>query len=289
MMKVMNRALPLCLVLLAVARTLDAAQAQQYVDREMAGDPDVYRIFTLVEPSDVELYRELLPDVFGMPEKPMLMVMVANYTTYQEASIMMRATTSDGETAQYVVTMPLTHVRPLVVGLKWGLPKYLADMKVDRSGGWVYEDGKVKLGLEFTPTTSKLSALEQEYLSVRGGDLTPNRGLLMVPPTHDGSTAVLRIGGPREVELPSREWGMVKIIIDSDDPWAGLIDPGTEVMGLLQMQGSPMGNSGGGGGLLLQDWKNGTWVTRTDEEFQREIDQSNAEAEALKAAATRGR
>ena len=82
---------------------------------------------------------------------------------------------------------------------------------------------------------------------------------------------------------------MVKIIIDSDDPWAGLIDPGTEVMGLLQMQGSPMGNSGGGGGLLLQDWKNGTWVTRTDEEFQREIDQSNAEAEALKAAATRGR
>ena len=288
-MKVMNRALPLCLVLLAVARTLDAAQAQQYVDREMAGDPDVYRIFTLVEPSDVELYRELLPDVFGMPEKPMLMVMVANYTTYQEASIMMRATTSDGETAQYVVTMPLTHVRPLVVGLKWGLPKYLADMKVDRSGGWVYEDGKVKLGLEFTPTTSKLSALEQEYLSIRGGDLTPNRGLLMVPPTDDGSTAVLRIGGPREVELPSREWGMVKIIIDSDDPWAGLIDPGTEVMGLLQMRGSPMGNSGGGGGLLLQDWKDGTWVTRTDEEFQREIDQSNTEAEALKAAATRGR
>ncbi len=66
---------------------------------------------------------------------------------------------------------------------------------------------------------------------------------------------------------------MVKIIIDSDDPWAGLISPGTEVMGLLQMRGSPMDNSGGGGGLLLQDWKDGTWVTRTDEEFQREIDQ----------------
>ena len=288
-MKATNRALPLCLALLFVAGTLDAAQAPEYVDREMAGDPDVYRIFTLVEPTDVELYRELLPDIFGMPEEPMLMVMVANYTTYQEASIMMRATTSDGETAQYVITMPLTHVRPLVVGLKWGLPKYLADLKLDRSGGWVYADGEVKLGLEFTPTTSKLSALEQEYLSIRGADLTPNRGLLMVPPTDDGSTAVLRIGGPREVELPSREWGMVKIIIDPDDPWAGLIDPGTEVVGLLQMQGSPMGNSGGGGGLLLQDLKNGTWVTRSDEEFQREIEQSNAEADALKADATRGR
>ncbi len=80
-MKALNRALPFCLVLLAVARTLDAAQAPEYFDREMAGDPDVYRIFTLVEPSDVELYRELLPDEFGMPEKPMLMVMVANYTT----------------------------------------------------------------------------------------------------------------------------------------------------------------------------------------------------------------
>jgi hypothetical protein len=29
------------------------------------------------------------------------MVIVTNYTTYQEASIMMRATTSDGENAQY--------------------------------------------------------------------------------------------------------------------------------------------------------------------------------------------
>ena len=60
-------------------------------------------------------------------------------------------------------------------------------------------------------------------------------------------------------------------------------------MGLLQMQGSPMSISGGDGGLLLQDWKDGTWVTRTDEEFQREIDQSHAEADALKAEATRGR
>ncbi len=287
-MKATNRALPLCLVLLAVAGTL-SAQSTQYVDREMAGDPDVYRVFTLVEPSDVELYRELLPDEFGMPEQPMLMVMVANYRSYQEASIMMRCITSDGEPAQYVVTMPLTHVRPLIIGLEWGLPKYLADMKVDRHGGWVYQDGKVKLGLEFTPTTSRLSALEQEYLSMRGADLTPNRGLLMMPPTDDGSTAVLRIGGPREVELPSREWGMVKIIIDSNDPWAGLIDPGTEVMGLLQMRGAPMDDSGGGGGLFLQDWKNGAWVTRTDEEFRREVDEANAEAEALKAAATRGR
>ena len=264
-------------------------------------DPDVYRIYTLVEPTDVrpcrrrpssgttgtttrlELYRELLPDEFGMPEKPMLMVMVANYTSYQEASIMMHCTTSDGEPAQYVVTMPLTHVRPLVVGLKWGLPKYLADMKLDRTGGWVYQDGKVKLGLEFTPTPSRLSALEQEYLSARGADLTPNRGLLMRPPGDDGSTGVLRVGGPREVERPSREWGRVKIIIDPSDPWAGLLAPDTQVMGFLQMKGAPMGSSGGGGGLLMQDQKNGQWVTWTDEEFRRDVDQSNAEADRLKA------
>ena len=136
--------------------------------------------------------------------------------------------------------------------------------------------------------TSRLSALEHEYLSARGADLTPNRGLLMLPPTDDGSTAVLRVGGPREVERPSREWGMVKIRIDPRDPWAGLIEPGTEVMGLLQMKGSPMGTSGDGGGLLLQDWKGGAWVTRTEEEFRREIDESHAEADDLKASATGG-
>ncbi len=57
-MKVATRALPICLLLLVVASTLDAAQTLEYVDHEMAGDPDVYRIFTLVEPSDVELYRD---------------------------------------------------------------------------------------------------------------------------------------------------------------------------------------------------------------------------------------
>ena len=287
-MKPTNRARPLCLVLLALVCTLSTAQAAEYFDHAMAGDTDVYRIFTLVEPADRKLYRELLPDEFGMPETPMLMVMVANYTTYQEASIMMHCMTADGEAAQYVLTMPLTHVRPLVVGLKWGLPKYLADIKLDRNGGWVYEDGKVRLGLEFTPTTSRLSALEQEYLSVRGADLTPNRGLLMLPPTDDGSTAVLRVGGPREVERPSRQWGRVKIIIDADDPWAGLIEPGTEVIGLLQMKGSPMGNSGGGGGLHMQDWKDGAWLTWTEDEFRRDIEQSHAEADGLKAGATGG-
>ena len=109
----------------------------------------------------------------------------------------------------------------------------------------------------------------------------------MRPLTDDGSTAVLRVGGPREVERPSRgEWGMVKIIIASADPWAGLVAPDTQVMGLLQMKVASMGSSGGGGGLLMQDQTNGQWVTWTDEEFRRDVDRSHAEADRLKAGTT---
>ena len=79
---------------------------------------------------------------------------------------------------------------------------------------------------------------------------------------------------------------MVKIIIDPTDPWAGLIAPDTQVVGLLQMKGAPMGNSGGGGGLLMQDQTNGQWDTWTDEEFRRDVARSNAKADRLKAGTT---
>ena len=169
----------------------------------------VRRIFTLVEPTDLKLYRSLLPSQFSMPERPMLMIMVANYRTYYEASIMMRCTTPDGVEAQYVVTMPLTEQRPLDIGLEWGLPKYLANITLTKSEGIVTKNGKVRLGLEFTPKPPEVSPLEEEYLMIQGADLTPNRGLLMLKPNNKG---ILRIGGPREVPHPSREWGTVKMV-----------------------------------------------------------------------------
>ena len=233
--------------------------------RAETGD-SVYRIYTLVEPTDLELYRKLLPKEFSMPDKPMLMIMSANYRTYLEASIMMRCETPDGELAQYVVTMPLTEQRPLLIGLKWGLPKYIADIELNRSGSVIKKDGRVKLSLEFTPNKPKRSPLEEEYLTVQGADLTPNRGLLMLRPDGKGYS-ILRIGGRIDVPLPSREWGMVKIHIDPEDAWAGLIEDGTTVAGLLQMRDAPMDNSGGGGGIYLDDWKDGAWVHRPQDKI----------------------
>lgn len=233
-------------------------------------DDSVYRIYTLVEPTDLELYRKLLPQEFSMPDRPMLMVMSANYRTYLEASIMMHCKTPDGEKAQYIVTMPLTEERPLIIGLKWGLPKYIADIELNRKGSVIKTDGRVRLSLEFTPSKPKRSPLEEEYLNVQGADLTPNRGLAMLEPHGEGHS-ILRIGGRLDVPRPSREWGMVKIHIDPKDPWAGLIEDGTTVAGLLQMTGAPMDASGGGGGIYIDDWKDGKWVHRPEERVNTEI------------------
>jgi hypothetical protein len=190
-------------------------------------------VSTFVEPADVELYRRLLPEVFSMPQQPMVMLFVADYvkvvpwpmTRYQEAAVVL-ASSYGGEEGWHVLTMPVTKRVALDGGRAMGFPKYVADeIRLEPVGeGWCGEEvheGQSRLRLEHTPgLTRELVPWEKEIWD----DPAFFRGVchLLLPPG-EGPTRI-RVGFDHRVPPNwSPVLGMVRVTVGPAMPWAGLI------------------------------------------------------------------
>ncbi len=119
-----------------------------------------------------------------------------------------------------------------------GFPKYIADdIPLKETGdGWLGEvrhEGKAMLSLEYTGGGMRaLEPWEKELID--GGALHLEEPIFLFAPPDRGSrfqqVTVERVK-PDEWKI---EEGMVRVSIDSSEPWAGLIPPGTEAPGFFQ-------------------------------------------------------
>ncbi len=208
---------------------------------------DFHGIFTVVEPADLELYRELLPDELEMPEQPAVGVFIVDYvivvpcpmSPYLEGALGIRCE-YNGEVGWYTVTMPLNHWVALEGGRSIGFPKYLADVTLAQAdenwNGVVTHEGVVRMSLEFTPgLTRDLQPFEEEILS-GGLPRLETTIFQVVPPSEGSDLRRITLSDKVPANWESSTQGMVEIHISPDDPWAGLIDPdGIPPAGLFQV------------------------------------------------------
>jgi hypothetical protein len=207
---------------------------------------DFHGIFTVVEPADLELYRELLPAELEMPDHPMVGVFIVDYVVvvpcpmrpYLEGALGIRCK-YNGEDGWHTVTMPLNDVVAREGGRSIGFPKYLADVTMTQSGenweGVVTHEGVVRMSLEFTPgLTRPLEPFEEEILA--GGLPRLETTIFQVVPPGEGPDLYrITLSDKVPANWESTQ-GMIEIYISPDDPWAGLIDPGALApAGMFQM------------------------------------------------------
>jgi len=212
---------------------------------------DMQGIFTMVEPADLTLYRELLPEQFSMPEQPMVGVFVIDYLDtepwlitltkplrpYLEASIFLRCNYED-QTGWYSLTMPVTTKAANIGGRRIGFPKYVADrITLEQTGiGWigrVVHQGESPISLEFTavPLTDigELISIHEEFVKGQGDAELKGPVILLDPPGEGPKVRVITSSPP---PLAIRQTGMVRIVLA--EPWNRLVPEGTISPGLFQ-------------------------------------------------------
>jgi hypothetical protein len=198
-------------------------------------------IQTCVVPADLELYRSLLPEVFSMPARPVVLLFVVSYTKvvpwpmtpYLETSVVLASSYAEQE-GWHVLTMPVTEKVPMEGGRAMGFPKYIADQirLEETEGGWHGEErheGASRLRLAFTPgLTRELEGWEQDMWD----DPAFFRGEchLLLPPG-EGPGKVRVTFDHRVPPHWSPVMGMVRVTVNAEMPWAGLVPPGLSAPG----------------------------------------------------------
>lgn len=98
-------------------------------------------IMLFYKPADTVVYRELLPEVFDLPDEPLVEVFVIDYykmapwalEPYREAAVFLLAE-YQGREAWHCVTMPVTSDRARIGGItRLGYPKVMAEVTLDRN------------------------------------------------------------------------------------------------------------------------------------------------------------
>jgi hypothetical protein len=196
-------------------------------------------VAALVEPSDRELYRRLLPAQFEMPERPMVSISVADQievgpwplVPYQLGAVSLRCRWK-GEEGWHPVTMPENRWVAVWTGRTMGYPKYLADeIHLSPEGedwtGEVRHQGEVRLRLEFRPRPqTPLPAWQERGWSMGGPTFN------LRPPGEGPDVKTVR-GAEEKRGTARSEIGLVRIAIAASEPWSGLVPSGTEVPGTL--------------------------------------------------------
>jgi Acetoacetate decarboxylase (ADC) len=214
-----------------VATSTAPAQERQWSFRGQRG---ITAAFT---PTDLTLYRSLLPKQFDMPQSPLAAVAVVYYydvtlplTPYHEGYVLLQCQ-YQGETGWYVLTMPLDDETANLGGRALGFPKYIANKIVldeglgSWSGGVSYQ-GRIVMGVGFAPDGSE---------PVTASSSDPGLPVFLLVPPAEGpqiNQIGMDLAGERQTITTS---GTATIEADAGEPWAGLLPAkGTAVWGQLQ-------------------------------------------------------
>ncbi len=198
-------------------------------------------IYAAIEPTDLELYRELLPPELDMPDRPIVAFFIVDYVIvvpypmgpYLEGAVALSCK-YQGREGWHVLTMPVTTKVACEGGRALGFPKYVADeITVSKNKAVVRHDGDVRLSLEYTPgLTRALAPYEREFMG--GGVSRFDADVFQLAPPDVGPD----LNQINLVPVVPANWeseqGMVKIHISPNDPWSGLIPDGAVSPGLWQ-------------------------------------------------------
>jgi hypothetical protein len=196
-------------------------------------------IYTMVEPTNLELYRSLLPAPLEMPDQPAVSLFVVDYTEvypwpmtrYQEGAVFLRCK-YQGQEGWHCKTMPVTKWVPNQGGRALGFPKYVTKeiTLAPADNGWrgeVKHKGQLKLALEFSPGLTRALEPREETLMKAGPEKALADPVFLFVPPDKGATLqkvlLTQVVAPSWISKP----GMVRITIGPGEPWAGLIAPGT--------------------------------------------------------------
>jgi hypothetical protein len=199
-------------------------------------------LMTHFEPKDVTLYRNLLPEAFSMPNRPLVTIYVADnlrlipwpMTHYQEWAVLLKSDWN-GEEGWYPVTMPVTRWLAMSAGRYLGFPKYIADeITLVRNNetrvAYARYKNRTQLTLEFHPgLTRQLTPWEKEL----AGDesfFKENIFHTLVPPGRGPRAQKIII---RHIISPkwSPQDGMLQVQVDPGESWKGLVPDISEFPG----------------------------------------------------------
>jgi uncharacterized protein (DUF362 family) len=208
-----------------------------------------------------DLYRDLLPEAFDMPDSLQFLVSVVNYYSvsfplvpYHEGFVMLNCKYK-GKNGYYTLSMPVDNKLANNAGRSIGFPMYVADrIDLEKSGdvwiGQVLNQGRTVIRMEFTPkgesntcdnTNPGLPAYNLITLGV--GPQVP------YPPEscYNGNLTPLGVG-PQVLEVKTSlignqlfttTTGSVKVTMDHNETCAGLMDGATMVSaGLEEKKGN---------------------------------------------------
>ena len=211
-------------------------------------------IHTLVEPTDLDLYRSFIPAPLAMPEHPIVGVSLLDMNgsgmklnRFQEGRFTIKVLCPDGIESWMCLSTPVPFLHHTREGVIWGWPKYVADSisytrgKDTARAAFMYQ-GEERYSLEFTAGPVK----DEEYLKsfgrIEGGNTVTWHWI-------QGGAVLTRQGRGPGIDTgaqPPRilDWqaGKVKVHLRQSDPWAALIPEDSVTDGWYQKW------IGGGGG-----------------------------------------
>lgn len=205
---------------------------------------EYHGIYTMAEPIDMNLYRSLLPEVFSMPEQPMVAIFIVDYTDvapwplapYREAGIFLKSK-YENEEGWYVKNMPVTQWVSMKGGRHLGFPKYVADEIIlqETKNGWhgeVNHEKKNRLSLDFDRgVTGELPESRKKFML---NTFFMTGAIHMLVPPEEGPT-IQKITAEHAVnpQWATPQLGMVKITIAPEEPWAGLLPANITTYGVF--------------------------------------------------------
>lgn len=206
---------------------------------------DFQGINIILEPKNAELYKSMLPKPLQMPEKPIVVMFVVDYqsvgpwpfTPYLEAAIALRCKYRDKE-GWHVKTMPVTRLVANEGGRMMGFPKYIADeITLRREGaGWngeVRHKGRPVMTLQYRKDPARIVAPWEKKL-IDSGALHFEEPIFQLVPPDKGPRLDRVMFEKIKPEQWKSETGTCRMVVEKDEPWAGLVPAGTEGLGVFQ-------------------------------------------------------
>lgn len=213
----------------AATQTLPAARPWSF-----HGQRGITAAFT---PTDLALYRSLLPKQFDMPQSPLVAVAVVYYydvalplVPYHEGYVVLQCQ-YQGQTGWYVLTMPVDDQTANAGGRALGFPKYIADKIAleEDDGAWsgdVAYQGPSVMRVTFTPDAGQPTTASSR---------DPGLPIFLLVPPAEGpqiNEVDTDLAGEQQTVTTS---GTATIEAGAGESWAGLLPAaGTAAWGQLQ-------------------------------------------------------
>ena len=190
-------------------------------------------ITTHMAPTDLSLYRDILPQQLSMPSCPTVTIFVADYlkvfswplTPYREWSVLLRCRYDDKE-AWYPITMPVTGWIPMKGGRRIGFPKYVVEnIELSNAGETItataFHNGNLQLELRFSLGHSRqLSDWEKELANNEA--FFKGCILCLVPPGVGPNVVKVEL-----INIMTPKWtpqhGMVTVHTNPEESWTALL------------------------------------------------------------------